>query len=296
MFIYVMPSTLGYWLWFRNSTEIVGWWKWQMLLTYLPGISLVFFLVFVVTQLRSINLVEALGFLGFRKPKMKQVFVGFVIVLPLIVAFSFLFNEYLKFGANVRFDYNQGLIFISFLISAGIFEEVFNRGFIYQSVRQGRSFFFAAFFSGLFWAFSHVFSFSSGNFHQSEIPAFAMMALKVIVFAFPSAYVFERTGNSIWSWVIVHVGYDASLDLANHSQGAIKIKTFCVLGLVVSLLITYPVIEFFYPKKKQPDLRLGTEINFSNENSISPKLTVYLFLFLISITVLTLGLIFVFKK
>jgi membrane protease YdiL (CAAX protease family) len=94
------------------------------------------------------------------------------------------------------------------LAQGGVAEEVVFRGFLFRRLRQGRSFWRAALLSAIPFTAVHTTLFFSLDF------AIALASLIVALsLSFPLAWLFERSGGSIWPPAIVHAVVQGSIKL-----------------------------------------------------------------------------------
>jgi membrane protease YdiL (CAAX protease family) len=155
------------------------------------------------------------------------------------------------------------LLLLGFVILAPICEEVLFRGYI-QSAFSQRGAWFGIFMAGLLFAL----------FHQSLISILALLPL-----AFITGYVAWRS-NSLISAILLHLGYNGSLPLAQVAIPGLEIVhaslTIMVLALVVTLIALWQI------------QRTTTPVSISNSQAaFSPR-----WVFLItSIAVFTLFLL-----
>ncbi len=103
------------------------------------------------------------------------------------------------------------------LAQAGIAEETVFRGFVFRHFRNGRPFWRAALLSALPFTLVHLMLFAT----LDAAVAAASLALALSM-SFPLAWIFERSGNSIWPPAVVHFV----------AQGAIKLVEIPVSDFV----------------------------------------------------------------
>jgi membrane protease YdiL (CAAX protease family) len=90
----------------------------------------------------------------------------------------------------------------------GIAEEVVFRGYLFRHLRRGRSFWRAAFLSSLPFIAVHLLLFATLE------PLLAFSALLVSVsLSFPFAWLFDRSGGSIWPPALLHFVVQGSIKL-----------------------------------------------------------------------------------
>src|SRR5208282_4991459 len=111
--------------------------------------------------------------------------------------------HYLGKGVPVTIAPGWPGLLIYFIASAGVFEEILFRGFLFQTLRANRSFLSAAALSSLLWCLSHL-----GNAFTGANVRILFPEIMVFLLGIAGAYVFEKSGNMIWTWMIVHVAVD----------------------------------------------------------------------------------------
>jgi membrane protease YdiL (CAAX protease family) len=100
------------------------------------------------------------------------------------------------------------LLLASLFAQGGIAEELVFRGFLFRHARKGKSFRSAALLSSIPFVAVHLLLFLDMDF------AIALAALLVAIsISFPLAWLFERSGNSIWPCALVHFVVQGSIKL-----------------------------------------------------------------------------------
>lgn len=229
------------------------------LLQTLPLIGGTFCVFFVVKQLRKVNLMESIHYIGFKSINLKHLFVGLCLALPIALGTFLTLEKYKEQG--IQFSLRTDWLSYSFylLVCAGFFEEAINRGFVFQILRETKSFVSAAFLSGLFWSLFHLDAYVY-NPNETNIKIIIVTMIWTVILSFPSAYVFERTGNVIWVWMMVHLSIDVIYlvdlgdDLAVNKFNMDNI--FQTSSIFLSAIITFPVVDFFFsPRRKNKSKR-----------------------------------------
>jgi len=148
---------------------------------------------------------ETLRALGLSTPR------GGTLVLALIFCVALLcFIPLYSHATGVSFSLrpDAALLAIGIFAQGGIAEEIVFRGFLFRRLRERRSFWRAASIATIPFVAVHALLFLTLE------PVVAAAALLVsLSMSFPLAWLFERSGNSIWTCALVHAV----------AQGAIKL-------------------------------------------------------------------------
>lgn len=224
------------------------------------------FVAFAIMRTKRISYFQSLEFLGFKKPDHYQIAVGLICSAPIIFCDYLAFKNGLATGyqASIRTDWLIKIILI--FLGAGLFEEGLMRGFFFHYLRQKHTFLSAAAFSGILWGLSHIdFLFSDswlGLSTDKKIFYFFELMCFLFLLSFPSAYIFERSGNIIWGWLIVHVVYDSQiiLGLSGYGETIIVAQTiYPKIGAILSVLVAFPVAHWLLKKptkKRKRELKI----------------------------------------
>lgn len=143
-------------------------------------------------------------------------------------------------------------LLVLFVISAGFYEELVFRGLLFRYLRPGRSFFSAAVLSSLLWSLSHW----GSAFMVTRVRIF-FPEVVIFLLGLAGAYVFEKSGNSVWSWMIVHLAVD-SIGLVNiGNTGLFRAPVGASMrylfgGEALCFLLAFPLARWFWspPTKK----------------------------------------------
>lgn len=215
----------------------------------------VILICYCVKRLKSLSWLKTIQFLGFKSINFRQILAGFLILIPVFVGNFLSYQGYQKEGVllQVRHDWMMHF-FLIFVIGAGILEEVFFRGFLFQCLRPGRSFLEASILSAGFWSISHLLVLLPFNtpIHLSFRELLIFLPI-VFVDGIRGAYLFERGGNIIWGFMLVHVGID--LDSVINTQGGDFYvsdlpEDFHLAGWILSVALTIPIVRWLLPDKK----------------------------------------------
>lgn len=173
--------------------------------------------------------------LGLGRPRWRAVAVAaavscvVLLVYPLTAAIS---------GAEVRLRSDWMWLLIGIFAFHGVAEELVWRGYTFQRLREGRSFWSATCWTMPLIAVSHlpiVFTLD---------PAVGVGAMAVsMVTSIPFSYLYETGGKTIWAPAIVHTAIDAFKLVI---IPAAALSTFSVLIIVVSLIV--PLLALAVPR------------------------------------------------
>jgi membrane protease YdiL (CAAX protease family) len=159
---------------------------------------------------------DALRALGFRWPTAR----GLLTTLALC-AVMLAYYGIAGFLAPLGLVAGWPLLAIGMFAQGGLAEELLFRGFVFGSLRPGRSFWRAAALSALPFAGVHLLLFATLDFAVAA--ASLMLAVSL---AFPLAWLYERSGNSVWPPALLHFVVQAPIKLVETSESA-----FAVLAL-----------------------------------------------------------------
>lgn len=124
-------------------------------------------------------------------------------------------------GATLALRADAAWLAIGMAAQGGIAEEVLFRGFLFRHVRQGRSFWRAAWLAAVPFVAVHLLLFASLDF------AVALAALLVsLSLSFPLAWLFDRAGGSIWPCALVHAVVQGSIKLVEVQPDAFPAMAF----------------------------------------------------------------------
>ncbi|HEY5040157.1 MAG TPA: CPBP family intramembrane glutamic endopeptidase, partial [bacterium] len=212
----------------------------------LSELMCVFLTLFLVKNFKNLSWLESINFLGFKSMNPRQLLAGALILIPILASEFLALQGYQKEGVLVLLKRDWVGRAIHILVGAGFFEEILYRGFLFQCLRRGRSFFSAAILASGLWALSHLSHLIPfyGPEHESFDQTLSLM-FRVFVDGLLGAYLFEKGGNNIWGWMLVHVGYD-SCSLMNTQGGDFYASSlpenFSDMGDWSSVLLTVPII------------------------------------------------------
>lgn len=171
--------------------------------------------------------------LGLGSPRFEQIKVGAICLVPIAVAYLAMFLWLHVSSTTVA---SLPLVILKFIFAQGIFEEIVFRGFVFRRLRAGRSFLRAATLSAILFSAFHLTNLIHGVSWEMLIGVTISMAFSFFV-AFPAAYLFERGGNVIWGFSLLHVGIDSINWFPKASEPGSGMVIYLLALLVSSLLV-----------------------------------------------------------
>lgn len=276
MVLKVLPDALGYRYFLIDPSSDVEWMS--VGLSALSAIICFCVTVKIVMTLKSEGLLESLEYLGFKKPNVRQLLAGLIILVPMAGLFLLLHEALLQKGWPVE-NYNglKGYCIKLFFVAC-ILEETIFRGFLFQILRVGRSFWSAAMLSGLLWAFFHITGLIPGYSTSASLILVCGQMYQVVLSSIPAAYLFERGGNNIWGWMLVHAFYDIGIFLT-FSQASSNWFFYFYIGFVCLLMAatTSAAVHDLLPTKSDEKNKTWTNTKISQVNIRAKSLGSYLF-------------------
>jgi len=235
-----------------NSSYGFSW----VLISSIPVCICLCFVLFWIKRREKLTWGQTLEKLGYQNPDPWQIRASMLLVLLLATGYAVYIGVNLRMGVPVAMARYWPARLLDLIITAGIFEETFYRGFLFQFLRKGRSFFAAAALSGILWSLGHVLDLA-GGVNEESLGKMCGSMITAILISIPLCFIFERGKNVIWGGMIVHLALDFGylLNLGEHKTtyyfGALNIIQWStVMALAV---ITLPVVDRMIPvraKKK----------------------------------------------
>ena len=178
--------------------------------TVIP-VAICFLTLSVIQRLKGLTFDESVEFAGFKKPNARPVGRGAAVPRPFFIGQRPHVPGICPPGAPLGVIPNWANIWVMVFAGAGLFEEVFFRGFLFQFLRKGRTFGRGGgpLWCGL-WSFTHFLNLGWGM-DPETIRGVGAQVVEVFLLSFSSAYLFERGGNVIWGWMLVHLAMDGSI-------------------------------------------------------------------------------------
>jgi membrane protease YdiL (CAAX protease family) len=170
--------------------------------------------------------VHALAALGLRAPDLRALLWAFALV-ALLLSFYPVFAAATGAQLSVRADAIP--LAIGMLAQGGLAEEVLFRGFLFRRLREGRSFWRAASLAAMAFVAVHSLLFLTLDF------ALALASLLLsLSLSFPLAWLFERSGDSIWPPAIVHAFLQGAIKLVEAGEHFFAMAiAWMILGAVL---------------------------------------------------------------
>ena len=154
------------------------------------------------------SLAQALRRVGIWPVSGRQIRVGVAAAIPIGLAYLVLFG---LLNIPSMLAAHWPLRLVGFFVAQGLAEEMLFRGFVFRRLREGRSFIRAAALSAVVFSAVHLF-WLVGGISSTVLVRFGIAVGFAVLLTFPAAYLFERGGNSLWGFGLLHVAID-SIDL-----------------------------------------------------------------------------------
>ncbi len=252
----VAPCMVFSWIHYRKGVLPDP--HWIQVVLYSSELACVFLALYWTKRFQSLSWGESLRHMGFKAPNPRQLLAGVLILLPVLVGDFLAFQGYQQEGVPIQLKWYWGIRLSDILVGAALFEETLYRGFLFRFLRRGRSFTSAAVLSSGLWALSHVTHLMPlyGPEHSHFQQAGGLM-LQVFVDGLMGAYLFEKGGNNIWGWMLVHIGYDL-FSLVNLQGSDFYVSSipenYFDIGHWFSVLATILIVLWIFPagKGKKP--------------------------------------------
>ena len=181
----------------------------------------------------------------------RQAALGLLLSLPVLAGYMGTAWDYRSHGVPVSFFPEWPALLVLFTVSAGFYEELAFRGFLFQYLRPGRSFLSAAALSSLLWSLSHW-----GTAFLATRVRIVFPEIVIFLLGLAGAYVFEKSGKALWSWMIVHLAVD-SIGLVNIGNAGLfrapvgAPMRFLFGGEALCLLLAFPITRWFWPRARR---------------------------------------------
>jgi membrane protease YdiL (CAAX protease family) len=182
---------------------------------------------------------QALAALGLRLPNARAL-VWTVVVMAALLCFYPVFG--FLTGAPVVIAPGWYLLIPGLFAQGGIAEETVFRGFLFRHIREGRTFWRAAWLAAVPFVSVHLLLFLS-----LDLAVAVASVLVAVSLSFPLAWLFERSGNSIWPPAIVHFVVQGSIKLVEPDP-----NSFLMLAIAWMLLGAAVPWLFFLLREERP--------------------------------------------
>lgn len=218
----------------------------------LPSFAAGTIILLITRQSRALSWVETLAYLGFKKPNKLRLGLGLALATPVLVGYVEAYVSYKHKGFSVALFPEWPFLLVWFFAGSILFEEMVFRGYLFQALRERWSFLPSALLSSFTWALAHF-----GNAFLGSHVRYVFPEILLFLLGLAGAYVFEKTGNSIWSWMIVHLAING-VGLVNIGDaGLFRAPIGAPIGYLfggefLCLLLTVPLVRWATAGKKEP--------------------------------------------
>ena len=156
------------------------------------------------------QLSKAARHLGLTKPH-SEALIWTIILSVVLMCFFPVYGFLTETPITMRADWP--VLLPGLIAQGGIAEEIVFRGYLFRHFRDGRSFWRAALISAVPFIAVHLMLFASLDFVVALIALLVALSL-----TFPLAWLFERSGNSIWPPAILHFSVQGSIKMLDVEQ------------------------------------------------------------------------------
>lgn len=218
-----------------------------LLLLCLPPLAGAGLASFMVMKWKGLGWVDSLRFMGFKRPGGRRVLLGLLLSAPVLGGYFLSARHFEALGIPVSFFPEWPYLLVLFTVSAGFYEELVFRGFLFQFLRAGRPFPLAASLASFLWVLSHW-----GNSLTGANIRLLFPGVIVFLLGIAGAYVFEKSGNALWSWMIVHLAVD-SIGLVNIGNTGLfrapvgHAMAYYFAGEALCVVLAFPLANWFWP-------------------------------------------------
>lgn len=174
---------------------------------------------------------ELVKVLGLGKPGAKAIIASLVITLSLFLCYPLIT---LITGYKFIIPDNWLILALGVFALHGIAEEVLYRGFLFRRLREGRSFWNAAWIAVVFFTIAHI-----PILINQGLLVGGMAVLLSVVSSIPFSYLYEKGNNSIWAPAIVHAAIDTIIPILAAGQMDTAATMAVTLWMAASMIIPY---------------------------------------------------------
>lgn len=205
--------------------------------------------VLLTRQSRSLSLGETFRYLGFKSFILQRWGLGLALATPVMVGYGEAYFAYTRKGFSVVLFPEWPFLLVWFFAGSILFEELVFRGYLFQALRERWPFFPSALLSSFTWALAHF-----GNAFLGTHVRYLFPDILIFLLGLAGAYVFEKTGNALWSWMIVHMAVNA-VGLVNiGNAGLFRAPLGAAVGYLfggelICLLLAYPLTRWLVGTK-----------------------------------------------
>lgn len=170
---------------------------------------------------------EALRALGFVTPT-REATLWTLVLVAVLLSFFPLFA--LATQSEIRLRPDWAVLMLGMTLQGGVAEEVVFRGFLFRRLREGRTFWRAALLSAIPFIAVHALLFLTLDFAL----ALASLLLAVSI-SFPLAWLFERSGNSVWLPALLHAAIQGLIKVVETAPDAFPLLAMGWMALAALL-------------------------------------------------------------
>lgn len=211
---------------------------------FAPGLLGIAATVLTERTLDGGSLREAAARLGMARLNAAQIGVAIAATTPLAAAYAVLFLFLRVSSTPVE---HWPLQTLKFIVAQGIAEELIFRGFVFRRLRPGRTFVRAASLSAVVFSLIHFANLVNGITPAALIGLCVSLVFAVIL-TYPAADLFERGGNSIWGFGLLHVAIDSINLFMDASAHGVGLVVYCT-GIVATVPIVFWLEQRFLPAR-----------------------------------------------
>jgi membrane protease YdiL (CAAX protease family) len=181
---------------------------------WLSSSPIIQFLFILIAETITVGYKLTLPFIGFKRPRWRDLFYGLSSVVPYYILFAVLRAVALSLFPSLNVDQKQEIgfdsvsgsvqlicTFISLIILTPLAEEIMFRGFIYKTLRKSLSVLVAALITSLLFGAGHLFE--GGGKGLLWIGALQTFSLSVVL-----VFLRQKT-SSLWAGITLHASNNA---------------------------------------------------------------------------------------
>lgn len=186
---------------------------------------------------------DLIKLLGFGKPRGKAIAAALVITLLMFLCYPAI-TAITGYPFTLPADWLW--LAIGVFVFHGIAEEVLYRAFLFRRLREGRSFWKAAWLAVIFFTAAHI-----PIIVNMGLMVGGMAVLLAVVSSFPFSYLYEKGGNTIWGPAIVHAAIDTIIPILA-AGGMNEQSTMAVsVWMAAAMIIPYTAFLILKVPRKQ---------------------------------------------
>lgn len=229
-------------------TKSMGWGSELSALAWsLPSLLFSAAAILITLRTRDLGFGAALRHLGFKAVHGQNIGLGLALATPVLVGYGEAYWAYTHKGFSVALFPQWPFLLIWFLAGT-LFEELVFRGFLFQSLRERWSFWPSALLSSLLWALAHM-----GHAFLGSNVRFLFPDTILFFLGLAGTYVFEKAGNSILPWLVVHMAINL-VGLVNIGDAGLFLTPlgapigYLFGGEILCILVAVPVTRWLIPR------------------------------------------------